>query len=129
MKAKLKDGAVAGQDLTGGYLVKLDKDANLPASAVTATTAPQLFTQTTAYPNPFDNSLTVELRLPRPAALQLELLDLTGRRVAAYPTRPLPAGVSKQTLPSLENTRNGLYLLRISSAGATRTIRVMRQGN
>ena len=105
-------------------------DANLPAPAVTTATAtPQLFAQTTAYPNPFGAALTVELRLPRPAAVRLELLDLTGRQVAAQATGPLPAGPSQRTWPVPASVGAGLYLLRISSPDATRTIRVMRQGN
>jgi len=102
-------------------------DANLPPAAVTGTKTPQLFAQTTAYPNPFDASLTVELHLTKPTLVQLELLDLTGRQVATYQPGILPAGRSQQTLPGLANSSNGIYLLRISSPDATRTIRVVHQ--
>jgi hypothetical protein len=61
--------------------------------------------------------LEFELRLPRPATVGLALFDLAGRRVAALPARPYPAGV--QALSWTPGRASpGAYFLRVELDGA-----------
>lgn len=62
-----------------------------------------------AYPNPAQRHLTVEHELTRPQALQVELLDLMGRRLRSLRT---VAGERRSEL-SLDGLNAGLYLLRV----------------
>ena len=81
-----------------------------------------------AFPNPFaGQALTLEVNAPASAATELVLLDAVGRTVLRQMVN-LQAGV--QRLP-LQLTREplpaGAYLLRLTSAGQTSTLRVVKQ--
>lgn len=76
-----------------------------------------------AQPNPSrDGRLRVRLALPSGAEARLELFDVTGRRLAARDVGALGAG---QHLVDLGEGRfaPGLYLLRLTQDGLTRTAR------
>ena len=70
--------------------------------------------------------MNVALSLPTSAPATLEVLDVTGRRVAV---RELGGAVAGEQVVSIEEAnRSGVYLLRLSQGGKTVTRRacVMR---
>lgn len=77
-----------------------------------------------AYPNPMRRDLTVALSLPTGAAASLELLDLAGRRVASRAVGSLGAGTHRVSLISDRAVQPGLYLLRLTHSGQTRSLKV-----
>jgi len=82
---------------------------------------PEAFAVHSNYPNPFQQATTLVLDLPWPAQVQVEVLDLTGRRMHVTPAKEMNAGwdqtmeLGNLTLPS------GVYLyrLRVRSDEAT----------
>ncbi len=74
---------------------------------------PQEFRVYPNYPNPFYRSTHLVFDLPWAAQVQVEVLDLTGRRVMAPPPMELSAGW-KQEIPLRElRMPSGIYLYRI----------------
>jgi hypothetical protein len=69
------------------------------------------------YPNPFRSTFVVEVELPAPGTLYLEILDLNGRQVRlSHQTGPLDAGWQRLELDG-ERLPAGLYLCRAVAAG------------
>lgn|GEM_PF-3280649 len=102
---------------TGAFLG--DFDTALPPQDPPAGQATDL-TLGEAWPNPFNASCVVPVRLGRTAEILLELFDVRGRLVAPVARGTFSAGehvfrVDAAPLPS------GLYLLRLASAGQTHT--------
>ncbi len=77
-----------------------------------------------AYPNPMRRDLTVALSLPGGGPASLELLDLAGRRVAMREVGSLGAGGHRVTLTTDRALRPGVYLVRLTHAGQTRSLKV-----
>ncbi len=71
------------------------------------------------YPNPTRGSFSVRFALDQPGAVQLEVFDVTGRRVASRPmTRP--TGAHEELLDTSKYPA-GLYAVRLTSATRTAT--------
>lgn len=102
----------------------------LPATTgVTPRPAPPALALASA-PNPFRGSTTITCTLPSAAALAVEVLDVSGRRV-----RVLAEGVHAPGSHTLRwdgrdaegrPVRAGLYLVRATSGGTSRSVRVVR---
>jgi len=75
-----------------------------------------------AGPNPARGSITARFTLPDARPARLELLDLAGRRVRSLEAGG--AGAHAERFDDLGNLAPGVYLLRLSHAGAVRTARV-----
>ena len=65
------------------------------------------------YPNPFWKSTRLVIDLPWPATLNVEVFDVTGRRVLSQPPINLPAGWARSMRLDGEALPSGLYLYRI----------------
>lgn len=78
-------------------------------------------------PNPARGEASVTVRLDRPTAVRMEIIDAVGRRVAVVTDQTLPAGDTVLPLPAGRLTP-GLYLVRIvtGAASATRPLTVTR---
>ena len=77
-----------------------------------------------SFPNPFNNSATINYNLPRASLAELNLFDIGGRRVEQLLHSVLPAGVGSiswtaQDLPS------GTYFLYLTAAGQTKIQKVL----
>ncbi len=82
---------------------------------------PQEFQVYPNYPNPFQHATHLVLDLPWPAQVQVEVLDVTGRRVMAPPPMELGAG-RKQEIPLRElRIPSGVYLYRIQATTPEQT--------
>jgi trimeric autotransporter adhesin len=69
----------------------------------------------TARPNPFSTTTTIEFSLPSLAETTLEVLDLHGRVVATLVDANLSAGAHRYTWTPDDGTPTGLYLYRLRS--------------
>jgi beta-N-acetylhexosaminidase len=77
-----------------------------------------------AYPNPFNASTTVLIRLADPAEVSVEVFDLLGRRVASLFTGPLEGGESRLRWDA-GALASGTYFLRLTGAGRPVTARML----
>ncbi|RFS19562.1 T9SS C-terminal target domain-containing protein [Chitinophaga silvatica] len=80
------------------------------------------------YPNPFTNTLAVDVSLPHEVSGMLfEIVDLTGRKLYSE-MRRVPAGRSQQRFNTSGNIKEpGIYLLRVTTnKGETQTIKLMK---
>src|SRR6185436_13409858 len=77
----------------------------------------ELFANT---PNPFAASTMVSYYLPKPSFVTLEVLDLTGKRLATLASGMEQIGLHTQ-LFNAENLSNGLYILRLNANGVVLT--------
>ena len=77
-----------------------------------------------AWPNPARDVLTVAFTLPDASPATLELVDLAGRRVESRRVEALGVGTHRVSLESPRAHPPGLYFLRLSQGGRTRTARV-----
>jgi hypothetical protein len=76
-------------------------------------------------PNPSHGSaLSVRFTLPSAAAASLELLDVSGRRIAAREVGSLGSGQHTLDLGDGQCPAPGLYLVRLTQGANTRTTRV-----
>jgi len=71
------------------------------------------------YPNPFQHEITVDFHLPGAAAVQAELLDMQGRKVAQVFDGQYPAGnhqvKTEVEAPNGAHLAEGMYLLRLTA--------------
>ena len=65
------------------------------------------------YPNPFHSSTNLVFDLPWPAQVQVEVMDVTGRRLVSTPSEYLTAGWGHEIELSDLNLPSGAYLYRI----------------
>lgn len=94
-------------------------------TAVETSAIPSALMVEPAYPNPFHAHTTLTYTLSRPGPVEVAVFDLLGRHVATLAEGIYPAGQHRAvweaaTLPA------GLYLLRLTTAEATHTQRVVR---
>ena len=67
------------------------------------------------YPNPFHNSTNLVFDLPWPARVQVEVMDVTGRRLVSIPSVYLTVGWGNEIELSDLNLPSGPYLFRIQA--------------
>ena len=75
------------------------------------------------YPNPAYESVTLEAGSTSDGPTDIEIVDALGRRVAVY---RFARGTARPTIPVTE-LPSGRYLVRVSTAGQTETLRLQRQ--
>jgi hypothetical protein len=87
--------------------------------------APLAFALEGVRPNPTrSEALSVAFTLPVPAPARLELLDVSGRRVAEHEVGALGAGRHRVSLASGPRLAPGLYLVRLTQGANVRVTRV-----
>lgn len=81
-------------------------------------------------PNPFRDRTRIACTLPVAGALQVEVLDVSGRRIRTLASGPHAAGTHTLQWDGRDlagaPVRAGLYLVRATSTGSTRSLRVVR---
>jgi len=75
----------------------------------------------TLFPNPASETSTLSFVLEESTDIQLEVLDINGRRVSFFQTGELPAGEHQVTIPSA-NFAPGFYFVRLSDAAGRGSI-------
>lgn len=78
----------------------------------------------TAYPNPFNQRVTVHLELPEAAATRIQLYNVLGERVRMVQQGRLPAGYHEFTING-DGLAGGLYLLSTEAGNHRRTTKIV----
>jgi hypothetical protein len=94
-------------------------DTYLPGIVTAAPEELQATAHPRVYPNPFRESLTLEYTLERPGYVSVELVDVTGRKVATYPQGHLQPGHYRLTLDTSDYPA-GMYRYGFVLDGAER---------
>ena len=76
------------------------------------------------YPNPFNSTATIRYALPRAARVQLDLYDITGRKVSRLLSGDLPAGSASLSWTA-DELPSGTYFLHFQAADFTQTHKVL----
>jgi len=81
-------------------------------------------------PNPFTDTVRMQIRLPSPAPARVTVLDAAGRLVRTLTDGPMSAGATQFTWDGRDATgalvASGVYFLRMESPGARTTAKVTR---
>ena len=76
---------------------------------------PAEFTVYPSYPSPFQDEASIRFDLPWSAHVEVEVLDMTGRRVFLPPTADLPAGSGHEITLRGMTFPSGAYLYRLTA--------------
>ncbi len=90
-------------------------NVSAPSFAESTSSLPSKFAVAGNYPNPFQGATTLGVDLPWPAQVQIEILDVTGRHVAAPKEVHLSAGWGQEVELSGLQLSSGPYLYRIKA--------------
>jgi hypothetical protein len=105
-------------------------DANLPGrgqqGVATGNRAPVSFIGASAFPLPFTTTLTVAYALPSNSDVTVTLVDMLGKQVYQQELGRQTAGDKTITIDGCADLTPGIYLLRLTSVGGSRTLRVVR---
>lgn len=86
---------------------------------------PDYFTLSQNYPNPFNSTTSIELSLPGPSHVQLEIFNILGQRVATLANHYMAAGRYSVTWAGTDDrgksVASGIYLYRIITADYSET--------
>jgi len=80
----------------------------------------------TAQPVPFNTDLQIYINLNGPTALQISLIDITGK-VVKHMSYSGKEGKNMISLNELANLSSGIYMVRINGAQQTHTIKVVKE--
>ncbi|HRY97989.1 MAG TPA: T9SS type A sorting domain-containing protein [Bacteroidales bacterium] len=86
---------------------------------------PPLIREMKAWPNPCGDEAVVEVALGRAAGIVLEVYDIQGRRLGQY-DRSGERRISHQVRLDLGGRPAGVYLVKVSGAGASASLRLIR---
>lgn len=84
------------------------------------------FSEASAYPNPFNNMLSLAFSAERSFSYTLSLMDMTGRTVVSE-EHSADQGSNLLILNNLDNVPSGIYFLRIESGNAVFNSKVIKQ--
>jgi hypothetical protein len=122
---RYEDTAVQTGTRYGYRLGIMDAGVEVFVGEAWATPEPLVLTLDGARPNPaVGGALTVAFTLPSAEAAKLELIDVSGRRLAARDVGSLGPGAHSVDLGEGTRIPPGIYLLRLSEAGERLTRRV-----
>ncbi len=76
---------------------------------------PTEFTVYASYPNPFRHVTSIRMDLPWSARVEIEVLDVTGRRMLVQPPADLPAGSGQEIVLQGMELPSGAYLYRLTA--------------
>ena len=80
-----------------------------------------------AYPNPFQDQLTVDLVLSKNVDARLYLYTINGQKVYEQDLPNLSVGTHRIPVAIQSDWSNGAYLVRIEAGGENRVLQVMKQ--
>ena len=79
-----------------------------------------------AFPNPFESTLALQLSMAYRGQIQIEIIDLSGR-VLLSRLQSISAGEHTLMINDLDGLASGSYQLRISSDNGTQQIQLMKR--
>lgn len=102
-----------------------DQAASEAQTAVESAQPPARFELSGVYPNPFNESATVQLTLPSAGTVRADVFDVTGRRVATLHHGALGAGVHRVPFDARALT-SGVYIVRAENgSGQVRAVKAL----
>ncbi len=93
------------------------------------TALPHTLTVHANYPNPFTRSTRIVFDLPWPAQVEIDVLDVTGRRVYAHPLVSLTAGWEHELTLDQLDLPAGAYLYRVMASSLESSISAVQVGH
>lgn len=108
----------AGQGIWKVNLDMLTNTGNI------STAAPDKFSLSNAYPNPFNPSTKVQLSVPFASRVELKVFDVMGRQVDVIADREFSAGTYDFQW-NAKGFNSGIYFLRLTTANYTETKKLM----
>lgn len=105
----IKEEWDGGSRLPAGWAVK---GSLMPDEIMPVTTAPDKYTLTGNYPNPFNPSTTISFSLPEATRVELAVYDLSGRLVATLTNGWMQAGSHEVTFDG-SNLASGVYVYKM----------------
>ncbi len=73
------------------------------------------------YPNPFNPSTTIQFDLPETADVEIQVIDMVGRRVMTVPSQTMQAGVSRSIQLNASALASGAYFYRVIAKMESKT--------
>jgi PKD repeat protein len=122
------NGDYATDAATAAGMINSEPALDVVAVPPAAAPPPDRFELADTWPNPFHRALSVAFDLPSPAAVKIELYDVSGRRVRSLVEARVGAGRNLRMIDA-GGLHSGVYLLRIESQGHVRTRRVVMLKN
>jgi hypothetical protein len=113
------EGSLTDQDVQNAYLA--DRALSFGVAGIQIARSRGTLSLAGLRPNPIGDRLRVALALATSEPASLELIDVTGRRVRSREIGPLGPGQHVVDLGDAHDIRAGLYFLRVTQAGQTRT--------
>jgi len=105
-----RENSDAAMEMAGN--VAINEDASTELSAKSLANIPEEFSLEGAYPNPFRQSATLEMDLPKKADVTVEVYDLLGRKVQTAHSGELSAGAGRTVRIIGSDLSSGTYFYR-----------------
>ncbi|MDH3457886.1 MAG: T9SS type A sorting domain-containing protein, partial [Gemmatimonadota bacterium] len=120
--------------LRPGWFYESDPDSGCSvvntAAAINDGSAPKLLTLDGVFPNPSSGASQLRVGVPEAGNLTLEMFDARGRRLVSRALTGVRPGWELVDVPGYDASgralASGVYFVRVSSAVASRTVRVVR---
>jgi FlgD Ig-like domain len=104
------------------YAQRVGPEGLIP-TGVRNTPSPSALTLSSNFPNPFSTETAVDLSLSEASAVEIEVFDVTGRRVREIALGRVEAGSRRMRFDGLRNDGralpSGVYFYRVSASGTT----------
>ena len=113
----------------GTTLANLDFEAGMdsifPTSTVSVEHIEMSAGHVTAYPNPFENEITISVEPNMSSAVSIDIFDITGRLITSPVTEKMVYAREEFSVTELES--NGVYLARIQIGTEIQTIQIIKK--
>jgi hypothetical protein len=121
-----EDYTVADGDIAGAYepLIVSVGEPNIGATGVGDGGVPARAILHQNYPNPFNPRTLITFTLPATSPMQLDILDLQGRRVANLVDKTMPSGPHSVTFDG-GNLPSGMYISRLTTDHGSQERKIM----
>ena len=114
-----------GQEVVYSWDIRIACPAGARSRLAAETSEPEVVLQAEIYPNPVEEDFTVAIDGASGQAVRLWLVDGQGRTIEDRQIR-VDESQHKESM-SLDQREPGLYLLRVSTTGQTKTLKVLKQ--
>ena len=93
--------------------------------SITQATTPKTIEISSAYPNPFNPLVNIELLSQYNNYIELDIIDLNGKQITKLFSGYLPIGKSNYVWNAKKSNPSGIYLIRVSDSGNIFTKKIL----